>query len=106
KEVELTRLLEEIDLRQMGQYYYVMNLISNLIQDAEQRPAVVSLLKKALVAFPENRAEMFSNLHNEEVWDVAEIYEYGKQALIPQPANVLNDPWIGLGQINSYGGDG
>jgi tetratricopeptide (TPR) repeat protein len=106
KEVELSRLLQEIDLRQMGQSYYVMNLVSELMQDAGQRPAAVALLKKALEAFPESRAEMFSNLYNEEIWDQAEIYEYGKQALIPQPADVVRDPWIGLGQINSYGGDG
>lgn len=106
KEVELSRLLGEIDLRQMGQYHYVVNLVSELMEDPTQRPAAIVLLKKTLEAFPESRSEMFSRFYNEEIWDQAEIYEYGKQALIPQPADVARDPWVGLGRINSFGGDG
>ena len=55
---ELLSLLEDIDLRQLGQSYYVCNLISNIFNDEKLRDRMLSLFKKAWAAFPEERSYM------------------------------------------------
>jgi tetratricopeptide (TPR) repeat protein len=106
KEAELTQLLGEIDLQQLGQYHYVIDFISSLLQNPDQRPAAMALLKKAMDAFPNQRSYMLTSFYNDDAWELPELYELGKQALIPRPAEVQSDRWIGLSQINSYSSDG
>lgn len=106
KEAELTRLMQEIDLKQIGQYYYVIDFVNSLMRTPDQRPVALALLKKAMDAFPERRQYMLSNFYNDDVWELPEFYEFGKQVLVPRPSEAVNDRWMGLSQINSYSNDG
>lgn len=105
---ELVQLLDEIDLKSVGQYWSVMNIVQNLVQSQPQhRDAGMKLFRKAWKAFPENRPSMLGSLYNDEVWQLPEIYEDARQALIPSEAVAFNDPWLGMSQEGiSYSGDG
>lgn len=106
KDAELSALLQEIDLRRVGQYYYVIELASALIQDPQQRPSGLALLKRTMEAYPQSRTYMLDNLYDRGIWELPEIYEFGKQALVPKTTDVESDPWFGLSQIRSYNSDG
>lgn len=103
---DLTKFLEGIDLRRLGQAYVVTNLIQNAANDKEQRPAVMALFKKAWEQFPDQRQYLMTSFYNEEAWDSPDIMNYGKEMLLPTAAMTRGNPWYGVSQINSYSGDG
>ncbi len=103
---DLTKFLEGIDLRRLGQAYVVTNLIQNAANDKEQRPAVMALFKKAWEQFPDQRQYLMMSFYNDEAWDSPDIMTYGKEMLLPTAAMTRGNPWYGVNQINSYSGDG
>lgn len=103
---DLTKFLEGIDLRRLGQSYVVANLLQNAMNNKEQRPAVMALFKKAWEQFPEQRQYFMSSFYNEESWDSPEIVALGKEMLLPTSAVTKGNPWYGINQVNSYSGDG
>ena len=104
---ELMSLLEEIDLRQLGQSYYVCNLISNMFNDEKLRDRVLSLFKKAWAAFPEERSYMLQYIRGNELWQMPEMYDYARDVMIPKPATFLpGTQWSAFAQVLSYGSDG
>ncbi|AMV19156.1 DUF1583 domain-containing protein [Planctomyces sp. SH-PL14] len=103
---DLTKFLEGIDLRRLGQSYVVSNLLQNAMNNKEQRPAVMALFKKAWEQFPEQRQYFMTSFYNEEAWDSPEIVAYGKEMLLPTSALTKGNPWYGINQVNSYGGNG
>lgn len=103
---ELAALLEEIDIRQLGQYYSVMNIAQQMLSNDNQRDAGLRLFKKAWEAFPQQRAWIVGSIYDDATWKLPELYEYGKQALLPSGAVVQHDPWQGLNQINSWENEG
>jgi len=103
---DLLKFLEGIDLRLLGQPYTVSNLIQNVANDKEQRPAAMALFKKAWEMFPDQRQYLMSAFHNAETWDSPEIVAYGKQMLLPTATMTNGNPWYGVNQVNSYSSDG
>ncbi len=77
----------------MGQYYSVMNIVENMLQQDKDRAAGLKLFRKAWAAFPNERSYMLGSLHSDELWKLPEIYEYARQAVIPSDAVALRDPW-------------
>jgi tetratricopeptide (TPR) repeat protein len=105
KEAALVKALDEIDIRQIGQYYYISNMISNLVENKnkEQQALAMALIKKAWDAYPDQRPEILSSsFYNKEHWKLPEIYAYGKQSLIPTAKRARSNPWTGLDRIISY----
>ena len=104
---ELMSLLEQIDLRQLGQPYYVFNLISNMFNDEKLRDRVLSLFKKAWEAFPEERSYMLQYIRGNELWQMPEMYDYARDVIIPKPATFMPaTQWNAFAQVLSYGADG
>lgn len=104
---ELLQVIQTIDMKQFGQAYYAINMISQLIREnnKEDMPAAVALIKKVWEAFPEQRGTMLSSIYNEDLWANAEMYDIAKQTLLPGK-NSKTSSWTGMATITSYGSNG
>ncbi|MEX2138330.1 MAG: DUF1583 domain-containing protein [Pirellulales bacterium] len=104
---ELASLLDQIDIRAFGQYYYVMNTVQSLINQPNQQEIGVRLFKKAWAAFPQQRAELLRYMYDGRIWQaVPEMYDYARQAIIPSEETAQVDPWSGLSNPISYSSGG
>src|SRR5262245_25151461 len=106
REMDLVKLLNEIDIRAVGQPYIAVNLIQNLRRSKEGRDASIELLKKAWVAFPTYRATLMASFNDSQAWAHPEIFEYAKQAVIPTADAARQSPWYGIGDVMYFGGEG
>lgn len=103
---ELVKLFEEIDMKSLGNWNTVANLIQNLVQNPKTIDQAMTLLRKAWNAFPNERSYFVARLYNDEIWKRAELYEYAREAVIPGPAMTQISPWYGIDQITSWGSEG
>ncbi len=110
REVELARLLEEIDVRALGQPYVASELVSNLLRSSTassaNRAAGMALFKKVWDAQPSYRASLMQYFYDAELWKLPEVYEYGKKSLLPTPPLAKQQPWYGVSSSLSYSSDG
>ncbi len=102
---ELAKIFDEIDLRKVGHYYYVMEPISAMMRDDRSRELGLKLFKKAWEAYPQNRSSLLSQLEDPSVWRLPEIYTYAKQAVIPREDSEI-DPWLSATEYMSASQDG
>ena len=104
---ELALLINEIDIRSMGQPYYVTNLIQNMMYDDKMHDKVMPLFRKAWEAFPQQRMELIAYIRRDEFWQLPETYEYARQALLPDPSTfAAGNQWYAFQAISSYSSDG
>ena len=66
------------------------------------------LFRKAWEAFPDDRSYMFGYVRDDEIWQMPEMYDYAREALIPKPGDVRRRHCSGTRstQVLSYGADG
>jgi tetratricopeptide (TPR) repeat protein len=102
---ELAQLMDEIDLRKIGNYWSVFEIISSLLQNDKGKDMGLKLFKKAWDAFPQSRGQLLSQLYDENIWRLPEIYAYAKGAVIPREDSDF-EPWEAATQILSYGSEG
>jgi len=104
---ELVGLLEQMDLRQFGQSFYVFNLLSNLFYDETIKNRAMPLLRKAWDAFPSERSYMLSYLRRDELWQMPEMYDYMHESIIPKKATFAPaNQWNAFSQSLSTRADG
>jgi tetratricopeptide (TPR) repeat protein len=104
---ELLQIFEGIDLRSLGQSYYVTNLIQNAMNEDGQRDLAMSLFRKAWEAFPQDRMELISYIRRDEFWQLPESYRYAREALLPTlGAYSPGGQWGAFQNLISYQGDG
>jgi tetratricopeptide (TPR) repeat protein len=106
REMDLVKLLNDIDIRAVGQPYVAVNLIQNLRRNKEGREASIELLKKAWAAFPQYRASLMSSFNDSQAWANPQIFEFATQAVIPTPDTARQSPWYGIGDVMYFGGEG
>ncbi len=92
--------LKDVDLTKLGQSYYVMNLVENLLQNENSREQALELFQRMWEAFPNERANMLGNIYQDEIWKLPIMYQYVHDAVIPAEGVALNDPWSGLQNYN------
>jgi tetratricopeptide (TPR) repeat protein len=102
---ELAQLFDEVDLRKIGNYWSVFEMVSVLLQNDKGKDLGLKLFKKAWEAFPANRGRLLSRLYDESVWHLPEIYSFAKEAVIPREDSDI-DSWQSANEIMSYGNDG
>ncbi len=102
---ELAQVFDEIDLRKIGNYWSIFEIVSGLLQNEKGKELGLKLFKKAWEAFPQYRGQLLSQLYDETIWRLPEIYAYAKEAVIPREDSEI-DPWQSATEIMSYGGDG
>src|SRR5262249_47641592 len=98
---ELVQLFDEIDMKALGNYNTVANLIQNLVQNPKPIDQAIALLRKAWKAFPNERSYLATRLYSDEIWKRAELYDFAREAVVPSATTPLISPWHGLDQINS-----
>ena len=104
---ELVQLLDEIDIRSIGQPYYVMDLIQTMMYQDGMTDKVMPLFRKAWEAFPQQRMDLISYIRRDEFWQMPETYEYARQALLPDPSTFSPaNQWYAFQSVLSYSGDG
>src|SRR6185312_14725210 len=102
---ELARLMEEIDFHKIGNYWSVIQMVPSLLRSDKGKELGLKLFKKSWEAFPQYRGQLLSQLSDESVWRLPEIYAYAKEAVIPREDSEL-DPWQATNEILSWNGDG
>jgi tetratricopeptide (TPR) repeat protein len=103
---ELAAMFETMELKNLGGYYVVQNLVSNLLRDAQSQERGLRLFRKVWAAYPQQRAEMIGQFVSDDLWKLPEIYNYAREALIPAPGQKVVARWAGLDAINSWSGGG
>src|SRR5262249_50492346 len=111
---ELVQLLDEIDLRKVGNYSIITEPIASLLEEGrgfrgqgqgQGKELGLKLFRKAWEAFPQNRSAILGRIRNEELWKTPEIYQFAKDAIIPREDSEI-DPWQAAMDYNSYSQDG
>jgi tetratricopeptide (TPR) repeat protein len=85
----LGQLLAEIDLKAMGDGRRIGYLIRDLLAADASRALGWQVMHKAWNLFPEDRIQLLSGLDSQQIWNLPEVYDYAKQALVTHraPAN-------------------
>jgi len=99
---QLAKLLEEVDLRKLGRYHVASSICEYLLNEKEGRDAGLELFKRAWKAFPDERASLLGRMHRREIWELPEMYDYARQAVIPTERAVARTPWVGMERVTSY----
>lgn len=104
----LVAALEQADLKLFRQNSHQLgNIISNLFNNEKQKDQALRLFKRAWEAMPDQGEQLMSYVaHRQEIWNLPEIFDYIRKPLIPPAGLPLSNPWRGMGNVNSYSGDG
>ena len=120
---KLLEIFQEINIREIGQPYYVAEFASTLLQqsqtadsdtmsDEEKKTheatetAAIRLAEKIFDEYPSYRRYVLQNFRNTEVWKNKRLFSLARRSLIPARSQVKANPWYGLSDISSYGGNG
>lgn len=103
---ELAQHMASIDLRRMGQYYVVTNMIGNLTRGEETRELGMKLFERAWAAFPNERPYLLQNLSYTDLWQQPEVYDYIRQGFFPNESMALPSAWVGMDSTVNYSGEG
>ena len=109
--VDVLRAVEKMDLKKIGQTYYLTDLVGNMLReqgsqaDAATKKIAISLFEKLYDEAPNARANLISNLRDGKLFRNDRIFAVALNSLLP-PKNVTLDPWFGLNQVNSYSSNG
>ncbi|MFV0443709.1 MAG: tetratricopeptide repeat protein, partial [Planctomycetaceae bacterium] len=104
---DLAKAFAAMDIKQIGQPYYLIDIVQNLMRDKEQVDLGIEILERTIEAFPNYRINIISNLNNnEQIWENDRVYALGKQLITPSEDDLTTSPWYGVNQIYSYGSDG
>ncbi len=106
KQDELAAIFEDMDVKKLGNFWSVEQLVNNLMQDEKTRQRGLKLFKKMWAAFPNERGSMIASFYNDEVWKLPEMYDYARQAVIPTANQKITGRWTGVDSINSWSGGG
>lgn len=103
---KLIKFMEEIDMKSLGQPYVITNLMTNQLRNEKTREAGLRLFKKAWAAYKDQRQNLISNLYDEQIWKMPEIFDFVIEGLLPNKDTLLRDPWGNVGQVLTYYSDG
>ena len=102
---ELGKLMTEIDLRKVGRYYTVQNLLQYLMSEPTTVDLALVLVKRAADAFPEQElGDFLRSSIDEDLLKNPELAALLRKSLVPSPEKAKRNPWGEESQ--SYSGDG
>ena len=94
---ELVAVVENADMKKLSsQSYYVMSMIEPMLEQPKSRDLGLKLFKKAWLAFPNERAQMLTQINRPELWKLPELFEYAREAVLTNNADSEGDPWQAL----------
>jgi len=110
--LDLIQAIEKINIKLFSQPYYVIDLVSNLLDDRRGQAneanleLALNLFEKVFEAFPQYRNSMVSRMRDQNLWKNDRVFKLGKQSIIPSASEVAAAPWFGLDNISSYSSGG
>ena len=103
---DLVLVIEQVDIRSIGQVYYLARIIQTVLRDKTKRDRGMALFAKAWKAYPGQRDYLFMYINDEEVWQFPEMYDYIREAALPDEGRKSVAPWMGIGDPLRSSGDG
>lgn len=109
---DLARAVEEVNLRSLGQPYYVIELLETMLnarergQEQVDMELVMNLFERAFEAFPQYRGQMISQVRSPELFKNDRIYALARRGVIPSAVEATGEPWFGVDDIYSYSSGG
>ncbi|MBI2479008.1 MAG: hypothetical protein HYV60_10365, partial [Planctomycetia bacterium] len=110
--LDLIQAVEKINIKLFSQPYYVIDLVSSLMDgrrgqaNDENLELALNLFEKVFDAFPQYRNQLVSRMRDQNLWKNDRVFNLGKQAIIPTVSEVAAAPWFGLDNIYSYSSGG
>lgn len=104
--MELAKFIGGLDIKGMTNPYGLIDMIRNMFQNREQREVGLTLLRKAWEAYPAQRWQLLQSFYDDAIWKTPEVFEFGRQSLLPTPEAIRLSPWTGLDVITSYSQEG
>ena len=110
---DLVQVIEESDIRSIGQVYYLARIIQTVLLDKTKRDRGMALFAKAWKAYPGQRDYLFMYINDEEVWQFPEMYDYIREAALPAEGRKSVPAWMGIsdtlrstnnGKVTTIGG--
>ncbi|MCA9175369.1 MAG: DUF1583 domain-containing protein [Planctomycetales bacterium] len=111
RNLDLLKSIDETDIRKFGQVYYLIDLTTQMMrssrsdQEAEdasaQQALAIKLFERIYESNPSYRSQLLSQLYDEELWKVQQVFELGMRGTIPSRPDAERDPWFGLGNVRS-----
>ncbi len=93
KPTEFLRLFEECDLPSTISPGSVDRIIVDIPDEADGKQRVAAFFRKAWAAFPEGRNLLLNYARRDSIWQMSEIYDYAREAIIPRkpsPASIVD----------------
>jgi tetratricopeptide (TPR) repeat protein len=103
---DLVNLLGEVDWRALRHPVYVTGVVQKVAKDPTKRKQALSLIRKALDAFPESRLYLLGQIKDAELWQLPEFSKAARDALIPRDSASFTSPWVGFEEVIEYNDDG
>jgi tetratricopeptide (TPR) repeat protein len=89
----LAQLLDDMDPRALGASFNLMNTVSNLLLDEKTKAVGLRLFKKTWEAQPDQRLFLLQQYSSTAVWQLPEIYDYLRGALLIADDATTVDVW-------------
>lgn len=108
RSLDLVKALEKVNLQSMSQPYYLIDLVTELLQDRpgqnkqDDTEIALQLFERVFDAFPSYRNMLVSRIYNDKLWKNDRVYALAKRGIIPSATEVSQQPWYGLESIYSY----
>jgi tetratricopeptide (TPR) repeat protein len=102
---ELAALLQEIDIKALGNTSLSANILANMMSDPKTRAPALKVFRKLWQAAPGDRAMMMRYFYDESMWQIPEVYDYAREVLIPTREPSAATAWSVTNIIN-YQNDG
>ena len=86
-------MFEECDLTSTISPGSVDRIIVDIPDDADGNQRVAAFFRKAWAAFPEGRNLLLNYARRDSIWQMSEIYDYAREAIIPRkpsPASIVD----------------
>jgi tetratricopeptide (TPR) repeat protein len=104
---DLAKIFDEIDLKPFGNNpWAIQQIVSTMTQEEKTRDLGMKLFRKMWKTHPDSRPNMLANLDGDAVWQLPEIYDYVREAVIPAAGRTTLSPWASVDHIYSWNGDG
>ena len=103
---DLITLIEESDIRSIGQVYYLARIIQAVLQDRATRDRGMKLFARAWKTFPGQRDYLFMYIQEEEIWQMPEMFDYLREAALPPEGRASVPPWFAVADTLRNQGDG
>ncbi|HEV3167805.1 MAG TPA: tetratricopeptide repeat protein, partial [Isosphaeraceae bacterium] len=103
---ELVDLVQEIDIKALRQPWEAAQLVQTVLRDKKKREQGLALFRKAWKAYPDQRSYLLTNINDDEIWQLPEMYECVREAAIPAKGRSRVAPWEGVDTVTLWMGQG